>query len=293
MGIAFMAVAANTFPIKDSFLKAQDNAVPALLAIAIYFAMQIIFGFAGLTAARHPARPNPFNGMTRLHFMRSLTLTCALSNFFFSLRYVPLANAVTLYTLQGLFCIGFGRLLLAERVLPRHLVLVAIASIGVMMVLRHEASGSSLALSLLPLLSGAFGGLFIILTRKLGDHQPAFQLVCQDGAVSSITVLLVFMSSLLVTDSYFGTGSVPPMPTDMLTIFWPTCHCCGNWDDFLAGDDQGRTTSTRRQAGTHQLSENRQRCSYWHLDFWRISGRHDNIRHRNYRRCLPDQFSYQ
>ncbi len=27
------------------------------------------------------------------------------------------------------------------------------------------------------------------------------------------------MSPLLVTDSYFGTGSVPPMPTDMLTIF--------------------------------------------------------------------------
>ena len=221
MGIAFMAVAAITFPIKDSFLKAQDDAVPALLAIAIYFAMQIIFGFAGLTATRHPARRNPFAGMTRLHFMRSLTLTCALGTFFFSLRYVPLANAVTLYTLQGLFCIGFGRLLLAERVLPRHIVLVAIASIGVMMVVRPAASGGSLALSLLPLLSGAFGGLYIILTRKLGDHQPAFQLVCQDGAVCSITVLLVFMSSLLVTDSYFGTGSVPPMPTDMLTIFGP------------------------------------------------------------------------
>mgnify|MGYP000061062339 FL=1 len=103
MGIAFMAVAAITFPIKDSFLKAQDDAVPALLAIAIYFAMQIIFGFAGLTATRHPARRNPFAGMTRLHFMRSLTLTCALGTFFFSLRYVPLANAVTLYTLQGLF----------------------------------------------------------------------------------------------------------------------------------------------------------------------------------------------
>ena len=29
------------------------------------------------------------------------------------------------------------------------------------------------------------------------------------------------MSSLLVTDSYFGTGSVPPMPTDLLTIFGP------------------------------------------------------------------------
>ena len=178
MGIAFMAVAVITFPIKDSFLKAQDNAVPALLAIAIYFAMQIIFGFAGLTAARHPAWRNPFAGMTRLHLMRSLTLTCALGTFFFSLRYVPLANAVTLYTLQGLFCIGFGRLLLAERVLPRHIVLVAIASIWVMMMLRPGASGGSLALSLLPLLSGAFGGLYNILTRKLGDHQSAFQLVC-------------------------------------------------------------------------------------------------------------------
>ena len=69
IGIAFMAAAAITFPIKDSFLKAQDDAFPASLAIAIYFTMQIIFGFVGLTATRHPARRDPFAGMTCLHFM--------------------------------------------------------------------------------------------------------------------------------------------------------------------------------------------------------------------------------
>ena len=94
-----------------------------------------------------------------------------LGTFFFSLRHVPLATAVTLYTLQGLFCIGFGWWLLRERILLRHIILVMIATAGVMMVVRPEVSDGSLGLRLLPLLSGALGGLYIVATRKLGGDQ--------------------------------------------------------------------------------------------------------------------------
>ena len=104
LGIAFMAVAAITFPVKDSFLKAQNETVPVLLAIAIYFLAQMAIGMGGLAVSHHPAWRNPFAGMTGLHLLHSLTLTCALGTFFFSLRHVPLATAVTLYTLQCRVC---------------------------------------------------------------------------------------------------------------------------------------------------------------------------------------------
>ncbi len=55
LGIAFMAVAAITFPVKDSFLKAQNESVPALLAIAIYFLAQMAIGMGGLAVSHHPA----------------------------------------------------------------------------------------------------------------------------------------------------------------------------------------------------------------------------------------------
>lgn len=216
IGIAYMAVAAITFPIKDSFLKAQDAAVPALLAISIYFFMQMLIGIAGLNAIQSEARRNPFRGMTTLHLLRSLTLTCALGTFFFSLRYVPLATAVTLYTLQGLFCIGFGRLLLQERIHPQHVWLVAIATIGVVLVVRPESSGAGLGVNLLPLFSGACGGLYIILTRKLGRLESSFQLVTQDGAIAGVTCILLFLLSLGVSNA-----GQPPVPGDPVIIFGP------------------------------------------------------------------------
>lgn len=216
IGIACMAVAAITFPVKDSFLKAQDPAVPALLAISIYFFMQMLIGVAGLNVIGGTARRNPFKGMTALHFLRSLTLTCALGTFFFSLRYVPLATAVTLYTLQGLFCIGFGRLLLEERIRPRHVVLVAIATLGVMLVVRPESSGTGFGINLLPLFSGACGGLYIVLTRKLGRMESSFQLVAQDGTVAGVACMLLFLLSLGLS-----TAGTPPVPADLLVIFGP------------------------------------------------------------------------
>ena len=51
-----MSVAAVFFPIKDSFLKAQDPTVPALLAISLYFFVQMTIGFCGLHLTRHPSR---------------------------------------------------------------------------------------------------------------------------------------------------------------------------------------------------------------------------------------------
>ena len=186
IGILYMSVAAVFIPIKDSFLKAQDPAVPALLAISFYFFVQMSSGFCGLHMTRHPSRANPFAGMTKLHLLRSMTLTCSLATFFFSLRIVPLSTAVRLFTLQSLFCIGFGRFILNEPIHRRHLILVACATAGVLLVTQPDASGTGFGFNLLPLLSGAFGGLYIIVTRKLGAHVSPLQLVCQDGATASL-----------------------------------------------------------------------------------------------------------
>ena len=81
--------------IKAQFSKHDESA--ALLAIAIYFLAQMAIGMGGLAVSHHPAWRTP-----TMDLLRSLTLTCALGTFFFSLRDVPLATAVTLYTLQDL-----------------------------------------------------------------------------------------------------------------------------------------------------------------------------------------------
>ena len=216
IGILYMSVAAVFFPIKDSFLKAQDPAVPALLAISLYFFVQMSIGFCGLHLTGHPSRANPFAGMTKLHLLRSLTLTCSLATFFFSLRFVPLSTAVTLFTLQGLFCIGFGRLILNEPIHRRHLILVICAMAGVLLVAKPDGSGAGFGVNLLPLLSGAFGGLYIIVTRKLGAQESPLQLVCQDGATASLSVLAIYLASIFIRGE-----AIPPVVLEPATFLVP------------------------------------------------------------------------
>ena len=85
-----------------------------------------------------------------------------------------------------------------------------------MMVVRPEASDGSLGLRLLPLLSGALGGLYIVVTRKLGGDQSAFQLVCQEGAVASVTIFLIFIGLHMLAG---GPGL--PLAVDLGTICGP------------------------------------------------------------------------
>lgn len=216
VGIIYMSVAAIFFPIKDSFLKAQDPAVPALLAISFYFFVQMSIGFCGLHLTRHPSRTNPFAGMTGMHLLRSMTLTCSLATFFFSLRFVPLSTAITLFTLQGLFCIGFGRIILNEPIYRRHLILVACAMAGVLLVAKPDGSAAGFGFNLLPLLSCALSGLYVILTRKLGAQESPLQLVCQDGATASLSVLVIYLVGILIRGE-----TIPPVVLEPATFLVP------------------------------------------------------------------------
>ena len=211
LGIIYMSIAAIFFPIKDSFLKAQDPTVPALLAISFYFFVQMSIGICGLHITRHTSRLNPFAGMTGLHILRSAAITCSLATFFFSLRFVPLSVAVTLFTLQSLFCIGFGRLILNEPIYRRHLILVACATIGVLLVAQPNDYGTGIGFNLLPLLSGAIAGLYVVITRRLGTKESPLQLVCQDGAIASLSILLLYLVSNFIQGTSILSMAFEPL----------------------------------------------------------------------------------
>lgn len=215
-GMAYMAVAAILFPVKDSFLKAQDPDVPALLAIAVYFSIHFIVGQTGLLLMTRGADGHGLAGMSRWHLARSLALTCSLGLFFFSLRYVPISLAVTLFTVQSLFIILFGRLLLGERIQLRHIIMLAIASVGVGIILRPDPAIAFNSYLFLPLISAAFFALNIVLTRKLGDGQQPLRLLCQDGAVACVTIGALYGAMVLM-----GAAIVPDIIWDPTAFLLP------------------------------------------------------------------------
>ncbi|NCF48986.1 MAG: EamA family transporter [Bacteroidetes bacterium] len=216
LGMGCMALAAIVFPVKDSFIKAQDERVPALLAIAVYFLAQFVIGMAALFLTGNPARRNPFSAMTGLHLSRSLALACSLGLFFISLRYVPIAVAVTLFTMQSLFCLLFAKLLLNEAIRPIHIVFVAIATGGVLLIIRPSQLDANALTNLMPVISAALFGLYIILTRKLGGAQSHFQLLCQDGAIATI-----LFGGLYLVVLGAGEGTIPAIVWDPVLFLLP------------------------------------------------------------------------
>ena len=201
LGMGCMAVAAMLFPVKDSFIKGQDERVPILLSIGIYFIVQSLIAVGILASMRGGRIRNPFTGFNAITMARSAALTCSLGLFFISLRFVPIATAVTLFTLQGLFCLIFAHLLLDERMRPVHLVFLALASIGVIVIIKPTEIGEHLLVNLLPVISAAFFGLYIVLTRKVPRCHHPVELLFQDGVLAGITFGIVYLVWAQLTGS--------------------------------------------------------------------------------------------
>ena len=198
MGMACMATAAMLFPVKDSFMKMQDDRVPILLAVGLYFFIQACIAFTVVTFKERRFYGNPFAGMKWLNLGRSLALATSMGLFFAGLRHVPLAVAFALFTIQGLFIVVLGYFILGEALRLRHVLLVFMAICGVMLIIRPTELGATFLGSLFPLAAAVMFSLYIVLTRKLGNEQPPIYLLLQDGLIASILMLCTFRVILVI-----------------------------------------------------------------------------------------------
>ena len=74
IGMGCMAVAAILFPVKDSFINAQDERVTILLAIAIYSTFQSLIAICILVGLRGQRIRNPYTGLSVVALARSAAL---------------------------------------------------------------------------------------------------------------------------------------------------------------------------------------------------------------------------
>ena len=198
IGMACMAIASMLFPVKDSFMKMQDERVPILLTVGLYFFIQACIAFTIITFKERRFYGNPFAGMKWLNLARSLALAISMLLFFAGLRYVPLAVAFALFTIQGLFIVVFGYFILGEALRLRHILLITMAICGVMLILRPTELNASFLASLFPLAAAVTFSLYIVLTRKLGKTQPPIYLLLQDGLVASILMVSGYTAILAI-----------------------------------------------------------------------------------------------
>ena len=211
-----MATASILFPVKDSFMKMQDDRVPILLAVGLYFFIQACIAFTVITFKERRFYGNPFAGMKWLNLGRSLPLAISMGLFFAGLRHVPLAVAFALFTIQGLFIVVLGYFILGEALRLRHVLLILMAICGVMLIIRPTELDATFLGSLFPLAAAVMFSLYIVLTRKLGKVQPPIYLLLQDGLVASSLMVGIYAIILFTSQQ-----SIPAVIWDARIFILP------------------------------------------------------------------------
>ena len=151
----------------------QFHFLRAVAALAILVPLAFLFG-----ARLRPRAPGRV-------LLRSSLNSFAMVIYFGCLGFMPIAQVVAGLFTAPIFVVLFSVALFGERISPRHLIAVALGFLGILLVLRPEAGDLS-ALSVLPVLAGAFYGLGNLITRRWL------------GAEGTLSLLAAFFGMMLI-----------------------------------------------------------------------------------------------
>lgn len=159
----------------------------ARLALGAVLALPMAWRTAGRSAL-WPDRPG-------YHALRAAFLAAATFSFFYSLRFLPIASALSIFFVQPLIVTILSALILRERVGPRRWGAVAAGFVGTLIIIRPGAVEMNPG-SLLALAAGALLACYFVLTRAIAGRAPAvvttFQTNLIGGALLTLAVPFVW-----------------------------------------------------------------------------------------------------
>ncbi|MEO8244479.1 MAG: DMT family transporter [bacterium] len=203
IGIGLMLMAMAILPGIDviaKYMGAHGTPVLQIVWARLAFGAVLTLPFAYREAGARALLPRrPF-----LHGLRASLLIAATFFFFWSLRFLPIADALAIFFVQPLVVTALSPLILGERVGPRRWSAVAVGFIGTMIIIR-PGLGTMNPGALLALAAGTSLALYFLLTRRIAGAQKAivttFHTNLLGGLITSVLVPLVW---------------VIPTPTDWL-----------------------------------------------------------------------------
>jgi drug/metabolite transporter (DMT)-like permease len=202
-GIAIMIASMALFATKDGFAKViVENVNPAQLIW-----VQFVFAFAVLAAATAPQNglraffPKPLG----LQVLRGLASVGGIGTFYWSLSYIPLADATAMVLVAPLVTTALSPFLLAEKIGIRRIAAVLFGFAGVLVILRPGFGGQGVGY-LIGLMAGVLYGLNYIGNRHLGALSPPLVNVAHN-VLPGVVVLAPVMP--FVWSDPFAAGAFP------------------------------------------------------------------------------------
>ncbi|MCK5361707.1 MAG: DMT family transporter, partial [Gammaproteobacteria bacterium] len=122
-----------------------------------------------------------------LHALRGALIALATLLFFSALKYIPLADAISIFFVEPLILTLLGALFLGESVGWRRLTAVAVGFAGSLVVIRPSFSALGLP-ALLPLGTALSFAVYLILTRKLAQREHPERMQFYAGVFGGIVM---------------------------------------------------------------------------------------------------------
>ncbi len=142
-----------------------------------------------------------------LHVARGTLIAAATLFFFSALKFLPLADTISIFFVEPLILTLLSVVFLHERIGWRRISAVCVGFIGALIVIRPGFSVFGIV-ALLPLGAALCFALYLILTRKLAQHQSAVTLQFYAGVFGALAMSLAL-----------GVGTA--LDIDVLNPVWP------------------------------------------------------------------------
>lgn len=187
--------------LQDVFMKALTEYYSSfeLLALRTCFSV-LAFRFA-LLALRQPAPLATRRIGTQL--LRGTSLLIALACFYTALSVMPFLDVVAIFFTAPIIATALAALVLKERVSLAHWIAIAVGFSGALLMVR-PSSGVMQTASLICLTAALFYGISLILSRRLGNTEPA-----ATTAYYSLLCYLVWSSlAVVVIELVFDPGTL-------------------------------------------------------------------------------------
>lgn len=195
-------------PVMDAIAKFLGDSMSPVQITWGRFAFQfIIMGLAIIPLygikALWPKRP-------AIHAVRGVLLAVATTFFFFSLQFLPLANAIAIFFVQPMLLTLLAVLFLGEKIGWHRKIAVLAGFLGALLVIQPGGDSFTLA-ALLPMCAAFFFSCYLVVTRSVANVDHPLVMQFASGLGAAIVLSLALLLGLLL-DSPAWTPVVPDVP---------------------------------------------------------------------------------
>lgn len=145
-------------------------------------------------AARHTGLRGLLPDRPVMHLLRASFLMAATFFFFFSLKFLAIADALAIFFVQPLVVTALSPWVLGEKVGPRRWAAVGVGFIGTLIIIRPGLGGMNTG-SLLALAAGTCLALYLLLTRRISGQNKAIVTTFYTNAIGGIlaSILVIWV----------------------------------------------------------------------------------------------------